>query len=66
MELLKPEKTAYKEAAIAADPPLYSAAAGTATLAYSSLSTSSISINLIDLNLFHHFSTTHQSYDPLT
>ena len=54
MELFKPEKTAYKEAAIAAAPPLYSAAAETARLAHSSLSTSSISINLI-INLFHHF-----------
>ena len=33
MEQFKPEKTAYKEAAFAA-PPLYSAAAGTATLAH--------------------------------
>ena len=55
MELFKPEKTAYKEAVIDAAPPLYSAAARTATLAHLSLSTSSISINLIDLNLFHHF-----------
>ena len=55
MELFKPEKTAYKEATIAASPPLYSTAAGTATLAHSSISTPSISINLIDLNLFHHF-----------
>ena len=39
IELFKPEKTTYKEAAIAAASPLYSAAEGTATLAHSSIST---------------------------